>query len=113
MDYLKYLKYTYRENENNCWEFVRFVYKNEHNIELPKLPILDTKQKECKMFLKSNIKYKINKIAQKGNLIHVTVCDREHIGYAIDDKSYIHLKGIGVLIQKIPKNAIIYEVLND
>lgn len=114
MNYLKYFKYEYRENENNCWEFVRYLYKNEHNIELPKLPILDTQQKECKTFLQANIKHKILAKPKKGSLIHCYTNNSEHIGYMINEKQYIHLKGIGVLISDIPtKNRVFYEVLND
>lgn len=113
MNYLKYLTYQYTSNKNNCWEFVRFVYENEHNIKLPKLPILDTQQKECELYLKANIKHRRVEKAKKGSLIHYTSGNREHIGYAVDNKKYMHLKSVGVLIQDIPKTALIYEVVND
>lgn len=110
MNLIKYFRYRYKENQNNCWEFVRYVYKEEHNIELPELPIMDTEQHECKTFLRTNIKHKRVKEARKGILVHVWSGDREHIGYAINEKEYIHLKKVGVLIEKIPKRCLMYEV---
>jgi len=113
MDYLKYFKYKYRKNENNCWEFVRYVYKEEHNIELPLLPIMDSLQAECKTFLQCNIKHNVVNEAKKGILIHVWSGDREHIGYALDNKKYMHLKDKGVRVDDIPKRCLKYEVIND
>lgn len=113
MDFLKYFKYKYKENENNCWEFVRFIYKEEHNVDLPELPILDTMQQDCKYFLQSNIKHKLTKEPKRGVLIHVWHKDREHIGYALDNKKYMHLKDKGVRVDDIPQRCLMYEILND
>jgi len=111
MDFLKYFTYKYKENTNNCWEFVCYIYKNEHNYELPKLPIADSNSKECTSYLKSNINLKLKETAKIGDLIHSMRDNFEHIGYAINNKKYIHLSTIGVKVTNIPSSALIYEVI--
>lgn len=113
MDYLKYFKDNkYDYENNNCLDFVRQVYKDEHNVELPECPIFENKS-EYESFIKANVKYRLVNKAFKGCLVHISDDKNEHLGYAIDDKKYIHKLEKGVTVAPIPKKCLIYEVLND
>lgn len=112
MDYLKYFKQNnYIKGENDCWTFVRQIYKDETGKELPLVPIFENQSDEI-TFAKANIKHKELSMPKKGALIHVWTKDYEHIGYVIDDNKYIHKTFKGVTVSQIPKkNRCFYEVL--
>lgn len=111
MNYLKYLQQNnYKKGIDNCWTFVQEIFKDEHNYQLPDVPIFDD-PREWKSYIKANAKYEIHGKAHKGCLIHVWTPKDEHIGYAIDEKQYIHKTQNGVFISTIPKRCIIYEVI--
>lgn len=109
MNYLKYFKNDkYLKNNNDCWTLIQDIYKDEHGIILPDIPILEDEES----FVRGNIKHKKVEKAHKGVAVHVSTLKYEHIGYALNDKVYIH-KTInqGVKISPIPKNAELYEVI--
>lgn len=111
MDYLKYFKNDrYQKSKNDCWTLLQDIYRDEEGIELPDIPIFEDE----KSFVRGNIKHKKVDKAHKGVAVHVSTPKYEHIGYALNDKEYIH-KTInqGVKISPIPKNADLYEVIND
>lgn len=111
MNYLKYFKNDkYSKNNNDCWTLIQDIYKDEHGIILPDIPILEDEES----FVRGNIKHKKVEKAHKGVAVHVSTPKYEHIGYALNEKEYIH-KTInqGVKISPIPKNADLYEVIND
>jgi len=112
MDYLKYFRNTKYDDNNNCWTFVREIYKDEHNVLLPEVPIFETPL-EWTSYLQANIKHKVLETAHKGCLIHVWNKIDEHIGYATNDKEYLHKTSKGVFVSAIPKRCLIYEVIND
>ena len=110
MKYFNYFKNTkYNREENNCWTFVRDIFKNEQGIYLPELPIMT--DLESVTFLKSNIKYKVIDKPREGILIFFNIGRITHIGYCINEKEFIHKNKIGAAIEKIPNKAIFYEVL--
>jgi cell wall-associated NlpC family hydrolase len=110
---MKYLKYfqsqKYNREQNNCWDFVRKIYKDEQGKELPELPIMT--DEESVTFLKSNINYKVIQEPKEGCLIFFQIGKINHIGYCINKKEFIHKNKIGANIERIPKKAIFYEVI--
>jgi len=110
MNYLKYFQNDrYKKGENDCWTLVQDIFSDEKGIKLPDCPIMiDYSPFESK--LKSNLKYIVLEKAKEGCLIHFRNGKIEHIGYAINDKQYIHKTFSRVEVSNIPKNAIIYEV---
>ena len=109
MDYLKYFKNgKYQKFKNDCWTLLQDIYIDEHGIILPDIPIFEDEES----FVRSNIKHKIVDKPKKGVAVHVSVGSIEHIGYAINEKEYIH-KTInqGVKISPIPRYATFYEVI--
>lgn len=113
MNFIKYFKDNeYIEGKNDCWTFVQQVFKDEHNFILPEHPILIDK-KDIASALISNIPYKIVQIAEKGCIIYYHNGTTHHAGYCLNKKEFIHKTLNGVAVSKIPKNAIIYKVLND
>ena len=112
MDLLKYFRVQkYNRDNYNCWDFVRDIYKEEHNITLPELPIMTDQASVT--FLRSNINYKIVDKAYKGCLIFFHAKGINHVGYAINEKEFVHKNEQSSTVDKIPQSAIIYEVLND
>ena len=93
---ITYLKLTVNQN------------RDEHGIELPDIPILEDEES----FVRENIKHKKIEKPQKGVVVHVSAGELEHIGYALNEKEYIH-KTInqGVKVSPIPKGAEFYEVI--
>lgn len=113
MDFIKYFKDTeYIEGKNDCWTFVQQIFKDEHNIILPDYPIM-IKKSDIASFLIENIPYNFVKKASKGCIIYFKHDKTHHAGYALNEKEYIHKSIKGVIVSKIPDNAIIYKVLND
>ena len=115
MNYLKYFKNNkYIKGQNDCWTLVQDIYKDEHNIQLPDCPIFDSPDLWADYLkTKSNVPYRIVEKPFNGCLIHFEHLGIEHIGYALNEKEYIHKTFNDVKISKIPNKAIIYEVLND
>lgn len=98
-----------QKKKNDCWKLVQDIYRDEHNINLPDIPII-----ECaESFLTANIKHKIVDKPSKGVIVHCSRGKLEHTGYAINEKQYIH-KTInnGVIVSNIPKDAVFYEIIS-
>lgn len=113
MNYLKYFNNTgFELNTNDCWTFLQEVYRDEEGINLPEHPIM-TDKAEISSYLHSNIRYNIVDTAKKGNIIYYHNGTIHHVGYALNDKQFIHKTRQRVEISKIPEKAIIYEVLSD
>lgn len=113
MDFIKYFSdKEYIKNKNDCWAFVRQVFMDEHNFCLPEYPIMGD-NKNIASFLIENISYKIVQKAEKGCIVYYKHDTIHHAGYALNDKEFIHKSLSGVTVSKIPKNSIIYKVLND
>lgn len=114
MNYLKYFQQNkpFEIDKNDCWTFIQEVYEDEHGIRLPNHPIM-TNKPEIASYLTSNIPYEILEKPQKGCIIYYHNGSTHHVGYAIDEKKYIHRTRQKVEISDIPKTAIIYRVLND
>lgn len=112
MNYLKYFQSPKYNRENyNCWDFVRQIFRNEHGLELPDLPIMtDT---ESISYLKSNIEYREITEPKAGCIVLFYCSGKGHAGYAINYKEFIHLTYKNPQITRIPKNVSLYEVLND
>lgn len=109
MNYLKYFQNDrYEKSKNDCWTLLQDIFKDEHGKKLPDIPIFEDEES----FVRGNIKHKKVDKARKGIVVHVSTSKYEHIGYALNDKEYIH-KTInqGVKITPIPKNAELYEIL--
>ena len=63
MDYLKYFKNgKYQKFKNDCWTLLQDIYKDEHGIILPDIPIFEDEES----FVRSNIKHKIVDKPKKG-----------------------------------------------
>lgn len=113
MNYIKYFKNTdFELNKNDCWTFLQEVFKDEEGIKLPDHPIMIDKS-EIAAHLQSNIPYRIVETAKKGNIVYYHNGKTHHVGYALNDKQFIHKTRQRVEISNIPENAIIYEVLSD
>lgn len=113
MDYLKYFKNDkYEKGLNDCWTLVQDIFLDEQNIKLPECPIM-TDYTPFETKLKSNFKYEVLDKACAGCLIHFRSGKIEHIGYALNDKQYIHKTFTRVEISPIPEKAKVYKVLND
>ena len=109
MDYLKYFQnFEYRQGENDCWTFIQQIFKDEKDIILPDLPVIDNTSEG---YLKTNVTHKRVNKAHEGCLIFVKTKECSHTGYAINDKEYIHKGCKRVSISPIPKTAEIYEIL--
>lgn len=110
MNYLKYFQNKeYELGINDCWTFIQEVFKDEHNIQLPDCPICRD-DKEYSNYIHANMAVKPVKKAYKGVLVHIS-SKFEHIGYAINEKEYIHKCVEGTIIQKIPNKSLLYEVV--
>lgn len=109
----KYMMETkFDEKKYGCWEFVRTVYKNEHNIDLPEYPV-DEVQAEFKHKLASNIPHKIvsSNDAKEGDIIVFSLFAEQHAGVMINDNSFIHLTPQGVRVTDVANvggNYVIY-----
>lgn len=113
MNFIKYFQNNeYEIDKNDCWTFLQEVFYDEEGVKLPNHPIM-TDKSEIATQLISNIPYKIVKKAHKGCIIYYQNEKTHHVGYALDDKKYIHKTRQRVEVSNIPKNAIIYEVLSD
>ena len=113
MNYVKYFQNTkYEKGLNDCWTLVKDIFLDEKGIELPDCPIM-TDYSNFESKLKSNFNYRVLNQAKEGCLIHFRKGKIEHIGYALNDKKYIHKTFTRVEISDIPQNANIYEVLSD
>ena len=111
MNFIKYFQNNkYELNKNDCWCFIQDIFKEEHNILLPNHPIM-TDKTEIASYLKSNISYQIMETAEKGCIIYFVKNNLHHVGYALNDKKYIHKTFESVEISDIPKNATIYKIL--
>lgn len=113
MNYIKYFKNNkYDKGLNDCWTLVQDIYKDEYNIDLPDCPIFDSPDKWADFLrTQSNVPYKLVNKPFKGVLVHVKFAGFEHIGYALNNREYIHKTFEGVKISKIPSKALFYEVL--
>ena len=111
MNFIKYFQENeYVKDKNDCWSFVQKVFKDEHNILLPNHPIM-TDKSEIASYLKSNISYQIMEKAEKSCIIYFFKNNLHHVGYALNDKKYIHKTYQKVEVSDIPKDAVIYKIL--
>lgn len=109
MNYIKYfLNDKFKLGQNDCWTFVQEVFKNENNIILPDVPVINNTNES---FLKSNINHKAVKKAHSGCLIFIKTIGNNHVGYAINEKEFIHKTLTGVKVSQIPASAEIYEII--
>lgn len=105
----------YKEDEYLCWDFVRDVYKDLFNVELPEYPA-DEIQADFKYSLTSNIKHiKIPvEQAKEGDIIVFSLFADQHAGVMINNESFIHLPKEGVQISDVAnvgKNYVIYRIV--
>lgn len=113
MNFIEYFKDSeYIDNKNDCWTFVQRVFKDEHGFILPNHPIMTTKS-DIATYLKNNIQFQIINKAEKGCIVYYKHGTTHHAGYSLNNKEFIHKTLKGVIVSKIPENAIIYKVLND
>lgn len=113
MNYIKYFQNTqYELDKNDCWTFLQEVFRDEEGRELPNHPIM-TDKAEIASNLISNIPYRIIEKAKKGCVVYYHNGNTHHVGYALNEKQYIHKTKHRVEIGNIPSNSIIYEVLSD
>lgn len=113
MNYVKYFSNTkYEKGLNDCWTLVQDIFFDEKGIKLPDCPIM-TDYTPFESKLKSNFKYRVLNDAHEGCLIHFRKGKIEHIGYALNERQYIHKTFSRVEVSAIPKEAKIYEVLSD
>lgn len=113
MNFIKYFKdFEYIENKKDCWTFVQKIFKDEHNFILPDAPIVSNNG-DIATFLIGNIKLEEIKEAKEGCIVYYMHEKIHHAGYCLNNKEFIHKTKNGVIVSKIPKNAIIYKVLND
>lgn len=95
--YMMSKKYT---KDYDCWEFMRDVYRDTYNIELPEIPLLETPI-EFKDKLVTN--FKCQKVSdddiKEGDMIIYSRFTYLHAGMMLDDKNFIHLgENNGVMI---------------
>lgn len=91
----------YADGKYVCWDFVRDVYKDEYNIELPEYPV-DEIQTEFKDKLTSNIPHKkIQENPQSGDIIVFSLFANQHAGIMIDKCNFIHLATDGVRVTNV------------
>ncbi len=111
MNYLKYFKNDkYDFDKNNCWHFVQKVYREEHNIILPDVPICE----DSESYVRANVKARRLEKAKTGSFVFVATLHDNHVGYALNDKEYMHkTANQGVRVSLIPKNAEIYEIFKN
>lgn len=113
---IKYMQEKhYIEGQYICWDFVRDIYKDLYNIELPEYPA-DEIQVEFKYELTSNIKHikvPVNE-AREGDIIVFSLFANQHAGVMINNESFIHLHTQGVRvsdIEDVGKNYVIYRMV--
>lgn len=121
MDYLKYFQNNkYQKGINDCWTLVQDIFSDEKGVKLPDCPIMTAADgangttPDYALFeskLKSNFKYQVLDKPKEGCLIHFRSGKIEHIGYALNEKQYIHKTFSRVEVSNIPEKAKIYEVL--
>lgn len=112
MNYIKYFQNTkYEYDKNDCWTFLQEVYKEEHNLNLPAHPIM-TDKSEIASYLISNIPYKTIDKAEKGCIVYFIRGNMHHVGYALNDKKFIHKTFQRVEVSDIPPDAKLYKVIN-
>ena len=109
------MKKRYKEGEYVCWDFVRDIYKDLYNIELPEYPA-DEVQAEFKHELTSNIEHVRLTAgeAQEGDIIVFSLFANQHAGVMINKESFIHLPKEGVQVSDIAdvgKNYVIYRMV--
>lgn len=110
MNYLKYFQNDkYEKGINDCWTLVQDIVFDEKGIKLPDCPIV-TDYSPFESNLKSNFKYIELDKAQEGCLVHFRSGKIEHIGYALNDKQYIHKTFSRVEVSNIPEKARIYKI---
>lgn len=110
---IKYMAETkYIEGEYICWDFVRTIYKDEYDIELPEYPV-DEVQAEFKNRMTSNIpNIRVEtKKAIEGDIIVFSLFANQHAGVMINRESFIHLTPQGVRVSDVEDvggNYVIY-----
>lgn len=108
---IDYIGREYVRGKADCWTLIQDIFKNEHGVELPSYPCsIDGNESAFKTYVMRNI-----------NLIEVTKADtgciiylggvRNHAGYCLSKKQFIHHTYKGVKVEDIPKDAKFYKVV--
>jgi len=107
MDEKQIVKYmvtkTYIEDKYICWDFVRDLYIDLYNVELPEYPV-DEVQTEFKHKLVANfphIKIENESKVKEGDIIVFSLFANQHAGVIIDKDRYIHLSKNGVEVKEL------------
>ena len=113
MDFDKYFSRKYELGKCDCWTLMQDIYSDEHKLKLPDSPIIlldDSDTHEFASFLKSNLDVEQIDKAEKGALIHFLGI-REHVGYCLNEKQYIHRLFERTKVDNIPdRKAIFYRI---
>lgn len=117
MDYIKYFKGDYELGKCDCWTLMQEIYKDEHDLDLPHYPFaIEEHEKDFAEFVKANLVFEPLDEPVKGAIVHYSHIG-EHVGYALNNKQYIHRTNSGTKVNDIPKKYCrfydIIEVLND
>ena len=90
--FAKYIGLSY--DELDCWALVRAIYKNEYNIEIPKLPI-ETQEAHNWNLIELNAE-------EEGDLLVFRVDElKRHVGIVIADGRMIHSDNdAGVVVER-------------
>lgn len=115
MEEEKIVKYMttkkYKENQYICWDFVRDIYLDLYDMELPEYPV-DEIQTSFKNKTLSNIPHiKVEGEPIEGDVIVFSLFANQHAGVMIDCANFIHLAKTGVKItsiKEVGKNYAIY-----
>lgn len=105
----------YKENEYLCWDFVRDVYKDLYNMDLPEYPV-DELPVHFKHRMEANFEHKKieNGQAIEGDIIVFSLMADQHAGVMIDSNYLIHLGKTNVRISRLSdlgKNYVIYRIV--
>lgn len=109
----EYFLRTFKSGESDCWTLVRDIFKDEHDIILPEFPFVnDDNQNDIYNQCRSNLKLEAVQTPSKGCIVVFRIGKMKwHVGYALNERDYIHHSHEGVLTTLIPENADIYKVL--
>jgi len=101
----------YIKDKYVCWDFVRDIYKDMYDIDLPEYPV-DEIQAEFKNKLTSNIPcIKTTDNPREGDVIVFSLFADQHAGVMVDNENFLHLRPQGVMlsnINNVGKNYVIY-----
>ncbi|PNX49888.1 MAG: hypothetical protein BV457_00175 [Thermoplasmata archaeon M9B1D] len=101
-NYLKHFNKKYELGKCDCWTLIQDIFKEEHNIDLPKYPfVIEGNEKDFAKHLRANLLFEEIKEPKKTCIVHKSGIN-EHIGYCVGNNKYIHRTILGTKINKIP-----------